>query len=193
MKYPIAPNGIYWSIQGEGALLGVPMNFVRLAGCSIGCPECDTDYSVAERLSVAEIVERLQRLPRTDWTWITGGEPTDHEIAPLVGALKLEGYVALATAGVSKAPLGRPNFVSVSPHGKPQDLVLSSGSQLNLVVGLNGLSLYDWRDFHTERFGHCFVTPCDGKPETLEACLGWVRANPKWRLNIQAHKTWRLK
>lgn len=31
MKYPIAPNGIFWTLQGEGALLGVPMRFVRLA------------------------------------------------------------------------------------------------------------------------------------------------------------------
>ena len=77
----MAPNGVFNTVQGEGNLLGVPMTFVRLAGCSVGCPGCDTDYSVALRLSVAEVVERVQRLARRKWVWLTGGEPTDHPLA----------------------------------------------------------------------------------------------------------------
>jgi organic radical activating enzyme len=41
---PIAPNGIFRTIQGEGALMGVPMIFVRLAGCSIGWDVMGADY-----------------------------------------------------------------------------------------------------------------------------------------------------
>ena len=74
MKYPIAPNGIFWSLQGEGHLRGFQMCFVRLAGCSVGCPQCDTDYSVFERLTVREILDRiLDVVPagfRDQWVWI---------------------------------------------------------------------------------------------------------------------------
>lgn len=67
MKYAIAPNGIFWSLQGEAHLRGFQMMFVRLAGCSVGCPMCDTDYSVYRRMTPAQIVadvrEAMQRAP----------------------------------------------------------------------------------------------------------------------------------
>src|SRR4051794_10222123 len=107
-QYPLAPNGIFWTLQGEGAMRGVPMVFIRLAGCSMGCAQCDTDYSVAGRLSVDEILARVlavqKRPSRTEmpaWVWLTGGEPTDHDLEPLVDGLHtIHCSVALATAGV---------------------------------------------------------------------------------------------
>ena len=35
-------NEIFWSAQGEGVHSGVSAIFVRLAGCSLRCPYCDT-------------------------------------------------------------------------------------------------------------------------------------------------------
>ena len=73
-RIPLAPQGVFRTIQGEGVLLGVPMVFVRLAGCSVGCPECDTDYSIAERATVEEIARRaIDADPSLAWAWITGG------------------------------------------------------------------------------------------------------------------------
>lgn len=55
-RYPLARGGgVFATIQGEGALLGVPMVFVRLAGCSVGCPRCDTDYAVGERMDARDV------------------------------------------------------------------------------------------------------------------------------------------
>ena len=62
MEFPLAPNGIFSTIQGEGDLLGEPMVFVRLAGCPVNCIGCDTNYSVAERLTDTEIVLRALEL-----------------------------------------------------------------------------------------------------------------------------------
>jgi hypothetical protein len=189
-KYPIAPNGVFDTVQGEGYLLGTPMSFVRLAGCSVGCAECDTDYSVSERLSVAEIIERLQRLPRRSWVWVTGGEPTDHDLRPLTSALQQEGFaVALATAGVR--PLDCPvDFLSVSPHTLDGRWSLRYGTQINLVPGLNGLKLSDWPEGEERTFDHHYVTPRSGSKESLDECLAWVREHPWWHLGVQAHKVW---
>lgn len=192
MKYPIAPGGIFWSVQGEGHLLGVPMRFVRLAGCSVGCSGCDTDYRVARRLSIAEVVERLQRLPPADWLWLTGGEPLDHDIQPLVRALQREGHqVAIATSG-HKPLTCTPDFLSVSPHTFGEKWVLRYGTQLNLVPGLNGLRLADWPVGAERSFDHRYVTPLHGSDESLRECLAWVREQAGWRLGVQGHKTWGL-
>lgn len=208
-KYPISPNGVFPTIQGECSLLGVPMHFLRLAGCSVGCPGCDTDYTVAERLSVAEIVERLQRLWPCKWVWITGGEPTDHPLGELVAALRREGYrVALATSGVRDKCLkddfpiregrsdGGFDFVSVSPHFADERWVVRSGTQLNVVSGLNGFRLDRLPEFDWSRFGSKWVTPVwigNGMvPSSVAECVEWVTQHQEWRVNVQAHKLWRL-
>lgn len=205
--YPLAPQAIFRTIQGEGALCGLPMIFVRLGGCSVGCSGCDTDYRVHQRASIDQIREEAARLVYggTEWAWITGGEPLDHDLGPLVTALRsLSLKVALATAGTKEAArghikLGGVDFLSVSPHDSERWLQ-RSGDQINLVPGLNGLSLSDpalisavdhcWRDF-TYRY----VTPMTDREgrvcqRSLDACRRWVDARAGWRIGWQAHKAW---
>ena len=43
MHYPI--NEIFQTIQGEGVFTGLPAIFVRLQGCPVGCPWCDTRHT----------------------------------------------------------------------------------------------------------------------------------------------------
>src|SRR5947207_15974129 len=89
MKYPVAE--IFFTIQGEGHLRGFQQTFIRLAGCSVGCPECDTDYSRRESLTAEGIAERAAAItPKMidPWAWITGGEPTDQALQPLLSALQ---------------------------------------------------------------------------------------------------------
>ena len=38
-------NEVYWTIQGEGVHTGVPALFVRMQGCAVGCPWCDTKHT----------------------------------------------------------------------------------------------------------------------------------------------------
>lgn len=183
-------------------MAGVPMHFVRLAGCSVGCQQCDTDYTVAERLSVAEIVERLQRLRRLPWVWLTGGEPTDHPLGELVSALRLEGYrVALATSGVrvetkdgwlvrEGSHWSGVDFLSVSPHFADDRWAVRSGTQLNVVPGLNGVELAAFTGVDRHRWGSMWVTPVweNGRMGRVEECVDWVLKFPHWRVNCQIHK-----
>lgn len=205
-KLPLAPQGVFWTIQGEGLMLGVPQVFVRLAGCSVGCPECDTDYTVAERVPVREIVRRVSAEANgARWVWLTGGEPTIHDLTPLVESLRRYGFrLALATAGVREVRRGfgvtvRPggfDFVSVSPHRIDATWVQRRGSQLNVVPGLNGLALADLEGVDVSGFDERFVTPCwyapTGRAEQVRECVDWVRRHPEWRLGIQSHKAWGL-
>lgn len=164
--YPLAPRGVFATLQGEGALLGEPMVFVRLAGCPVGCAGCDTDYSVAERVGCDEIVRRVAAAapPAARWVWLTGGEPTTHDPKPLVAALHKYDYrVALATAGINPVQVGAyhggVDFVSVSPHRIDDTWVLRRGDQLNVVPTLNGLRLDDLEGVDVSGFSHRFVTP----------------------------------
>ena len=36
---------IFYSIQGEGELTGIPSVFIRTSGCNLRCRWCDTKYA----------------------------------------------------------------------------------------------------------------------------------------------------
>ncbi|MHC4186036.1 MAG: 7-carboxy-7-deazaguanine synthase QueE [Planctomycetota bacterium] len=69
---------IFYSLQGEGTLAGVPSTFIRLAGCPLRCRWCDTKYSWDEAAglfcTIEKIIETVQKLP-SEFVVITGGEP----------------------------------------------------------------------------------------------------------------------
>lgn len=97
------------TIQGEGPDAGVPAYFVRFGGCDYRCTWCDSMHAVepaavranAERLSVEQIVERLDALAAgPDLVVLSGGNPALLELGPLVRALKRDSKrVAVETQG----------------------------------------------------------------------------------------------
>ena len=96
---------IFFSIQGEGRLLGVPSAFVRTTGCPLACVWCDSEYTSwqpeGKPLTVDEILTRLEAFP-TRHVVVTGGEPL---IAPRIGelcaGLRERGYhITIETAAV---------------------------------------------------------------------------------------------
>lgn len=192
---PLAQHGVFSTIQGEGALLGTPMIFIRLAGCNINCPLCDTDYSVKEQVSVTDIIQRCLKIQKKErWIWITGGEPTIHKnLEKLTEGLQNEKFsVAVATAG--EVILDHcPNWISVSPHN-PSKLKQNFGNELKLTDNINGFNLRHFENFLPNKlnFQHFFVQPCWGNEKSLEDCVNWIKNHPDWRLTIQAHKYWNL-
>jgi organic radical activating enzyme len=219
-RYPIAPNGIFWSLQGEAHLRGFQMGFVRLGGCSVGCAQCDTDYSVAEKLTVPELLTCCyQTFPhdRDQWVWITGGEPTDHDLRPLLAGLKSAGYsTAVATSGVRRL-IPPVDWLSVSPHSEdPAKFVQRYGNEVKLIDGLNDLDLRSWvkRWDNTIDFMYRYVQPMSRKDErlvrhdggstewvvryvedeaSLERCLAFLKDHPRWALSRQDHHAWAVK
>ena len=90
---------IYRSIQGEGALMGVPTTFVRFFACNLRCSWCDTKYSWSvreggtwESISHEQVVERVNAL-ETRHVVLTGGEPTlQKDLPQLAMLLKNQGH-----------------------------------------------------------------------------------------------------
>ena len=72
MKYSIIE--IFNSIEGEGKRAGVPASFVRLKGCNLSCPYCDTLYAMQDEPVLMNINEIIACLKYKRVT-LTGGEP----------------------------------------------------------------------------------------------------------------------
>lgn len=85
ITFPIADK--FYSLQGEGMWTGVPMTFIRLAGCNLNCPWCDTDYTEKERMTIQQIVDYARSGPER--VVITGGEPLIHGEKLVLLALEL--------------------------------------------------------------------------------------------------------
>jgi 7-carboxy-7-deazaguanine synthase len=96
---------IFYSVQGEGSLIGVPSVFVRTSGCNLRCVWCDTPYTSwnpeGEHLTLDAIISRVVEYPAARHVVLTGGEPM---IAPgiveLSNDLRRRGYhITIETAG----------------------------------------------------------------------------------------------
>lgn len=90
-------NELFYSLQGEGELAGVPSVFVRTSGCNLRCWFCDSYHTSWEPthawMSLDEIVEKVVTHAEADHVVLTGGEPLIHEEGvTLLDRLAEQGY-----------------------------------------------------------------------------------------------------
>ncbi len=110
---------IFFSIQGEGRLTGVPSAFVRATGCNLRCSFCDSEYTswrpAGEPLSVADVLARLEAFP-TRHVVVTGGEPLiAPEVEALCAGLRERAYhITVETAATVFKPIAC-DLASLSP------------------------------------------------------------------------------
>ena len=112
---------IFYSIQGEGELTGVPSVFVRTSGCNLRCKWCDTPYASWKpeglKMSIDEIVAEVKKHQGARHVVLTGGEPmiapTIHDLAE---TLKREQYhITIETAGTVPPEGIACDLASISP------------------------------------------------------------------------------
>jgi 7-carboxy-7-deazaguanine synthase len=117
---------LFYSLQGEGMLVGTPSVFVRLAGCPFRCRWCDTayawDHAAGEDLDPGQIAARVSQWP-CRFVVLTGGEPlTDPDLsvrpglADLTHRLKdLGKHITIETTGALFVPDLACDLMSISP------------------------------------------------------------------------------
>jgi 7-carboxy-7-deazaguanine synthase len=114
---------IFHSLQGEGALMGVPSVFVRTSGCNLRCNWCDTPYASwkpeGRPMEVEEILAEIGQHPAKHVV-LTGGEPM---VAPgiheLAFQLQERGYHITIETAATIPPRGIAcDLASLSPKLK---------------------------------------------------------------------------
>jgi 7-carboxy-7-deazaguanine synthase len=111
---------LFYSIQGEGTLVGVPSVFVRTSGCNLRCGWCDTPYASwkpegSER-SVEEVLAEVEKHPARHVV-LTGGEPMiARDLPELAARLREAGYhLTIETAGTVMPEGIACDLASISP------------------------------------------------------------------------------
>jgi len=110
---------LFYSLQGEGSLVGVPSVFVRTSGCNLRCSWCDTPYTSwkpeGTDLTLDQILDEVKAHPARHVV-VTGGEPMiAREIVPLTEGLRGLGlHITVETAGTVFQPVAC-DLMSISP------------------------------------------------------------------------------
>lgn len=133
-------HSIFYTLQGEGPFAGRPAVFVRLAGCNLQCPGCDTDYtSTREAIPVEQLADRVAeaRGPnKGNLVVITGGEPFRQPLAPFIRImLRREWEVQIETNGTLYQELPEEVVIICSPKtGSINRLLASRITALKYVL-----------------------------------------------------------
>lgn len=215
MLYPITE--IFYSIQGEGYLVGTPAVFVRLAGCNLKCSWCDTDHSVKSMMTETEIVAEVLRLaPKSNLVVLTGGEPCSQDLGPLTGKLVREGcriqietngtlldripvdvdWITVSPkAGVNYKRLPHaqvprvPGFIWPWPETRRAPILVGNEIKVVLAPGVVPNRYKELKRATDFMFQHWYIQPCDSTQSTnVEQAVKFVKENPTWKLSVQVHK-----
>ena len=139
-KYPVSES--FLSFQGEGLHMGRKAYFVRLFGCNVRCPWCDTKYSwqlKPERSEAASELAAAAARAKPEFAVITGGEPCIYDLSPLLAELKARSIAAhLETSGTEEIKTGGSRFdwITLSPKlfNKPSAESLRLADELKFVI-----------------------------------------------------------
>ena len=134
---------LFFSIQGEGELTGVPSVFVRTSGCNLRCRWCDTKYASwkpeGENVTINDLLDKVCSYPARHVV-ISGGEPMIAKgIKEFTHLLKESGkHITIETAG------------TISPNGIQCDLA-SLSPKLSDSTPKEGEINKEWIDRHESK------------------------------------------
>ncbi len=194
----------FHSLQGEGLHAGRSAFFIRLAGCDVGCPWCDTKHSWPEaahpRRPLADLRAEASAAAAAGAAFvvITGGEPLQQPLDALCAALAASGLpLHLETSGLGERS-GRFDWITLSPkpHRPPAAEVLARCDELKVVVTSPAdLAFAEAMAAEAGRLRPptapgpaLLIQPVWDDPAAQALAVAYVRAHPAWRLSLQSHK-----
>ena len=180
-------NEIFYSIAGEGIQVGRPMTFVRLSGCNLRCPFCDTEFDAFEERTIEEIIAEVRQHP-AEWVCVTGGEALLQDLAPLCKALKDAGYHLHIESNGTVSP--DPRLFDLIEHWtvSPKKPEIAPGferiTELKYVVG----EAFQESKVQEDKAEWVYLQPESSTPEFIRKALDILRRHPRWRLSCRIHK-----
>lgn len=187
------------TIQGEGYWVGTPVDFIRLAGCPVRCPWCDTGYGDGGMNLPRQVrsLESLMAELRSPRVVISGGEPFIHnQLTALIQTIEgTQRTVAIETSGAFWQDIPDSAWVTLSPkhhlssNYPVHPLMWKRASEIKLVIE-TGSEL----EFYAEYLEVNHQIPVFLQPEwnqrdrTLPLVLELLKKFPHYRLSVQIHK-----
>jgi 7-carboxy-7-deazaguanine synthase len=186
---------IFYSLQGEGARTGQATVFVRVAGCTLACSFCDTDFRVRREMTIDEIADEV-RGHGCPWVCLTGGEPTMYDLQELCDRLHALGLrLQVETNGQHPRPGWGLDHITVSPKetegGRLHSWYLDHATEFKYVVDTEEDVR---RALANPAAGYpggplLYVQPNALNPDAVRGCIEAVQAHPdRLRLSLQTHK-----
>lgn len=190
--YPVVET--FHSLQGEGYWQGASAFFIRLAGCDVGCPWCDTKESWPQKnhpaIALEDLVGQVIRA-QPEIVVITGGEPLMHDLQPLTAALQgTSQSLNLETSG-SHPFSGNFDWVTLSPKPfkLPHPSVYGQVSEIKVVIDRpSDFEFAEAQSAQVSPQARRYLQPQWHCPESPQWICDYVRSHPQWRLSLQTHK-----
>lgn len=193
VKYPVM--ALYETIQGEGVHQGKAALFMRLAGCDVACPWCDTKDSwnldsAPERSIEDLLAECLQSAIRK--IVITGGEPLMHDLNPLTKALHDHGFLVHLESSGAYPLSGEWDWICCSPKKfKPAlSKIVLLADELKIVVANKSDLKWatTWAGKTKPQCKHVLQPEWNRREKMMPLIMEFVKSNPKWQISVQMHK-----
>jgi organic radical activating enzyme len=198
LKFPIHET-FQSTVQGEGLWVGAVVDFIRLAGCPVRCPWCDTGYSDGgqntprQMRSLHELLDELKS-PRVV---ISGGEPfVRGDLPALVRALlEIGKQVSIETSGAFWQEVAPETWITLSPkqhvsaNYPVQERFWTRANEIKLVIS-TGQELDYYKDYlRVTSDRPIFLQPEWGdRDRCIPLILELLQQNPYFRLSLQTHK-----
>ncbi len=197
VTYPVVET--FHSVQGEGYWTGVNAYFIRLGGCDVHCPWCDTKESWNARQHQVRSPEDLAvaaKATNPAIVIITGGEPLMHDLYPLTTAIRQRGMsVHLETSGAHPFS-GDFDWVTFSPKQfkLPHPSIYERTDELKVVVGEERDLV--WAEQQAKLVSAetiKYLQPEWNRPPSKDLIFNYVLQHPQWRISLQTHKLLQVK
>ncbi len=196
-------NEIFYSLQGEGKLVGLPTIFIRATGCNLRCAYCDTTYAYHQgtEMKIDDIIHSIKKW-RCKRVCVTGGEPVlQEDLMSLLSSLSKNSYeLSLETNGsMDVTPFVSLENLLISldikcPSSGMHDKMLFSNIHFLRPIDQLKFVISDKKDFtyassiisHFKPLCPVIMQSSTGK---LRDLADWVLANKQdIRFGIQLHK-----
>ncbi|WP_456464041.1 7-carboxy-7-deazaguanine synthase QueE [Persephonella sp.] len=198
---------IFRTVEGEGKWVGLPVSFIRLEGCNLRCPWCDTPYSYDgksfQEIEIDSLVSEVEKIGLKR-VCITGGEPfLTPQLPDLIKRLLEKNFTVLVETNGTlwieniKAVINEKLFITCSP--KPPSYfihpeLLPFITELKFVVD-ESLNISHIINEKTEKIlenDFVVLQPESNRPEMVKKALDLqdqiLKAGYESRIIPQCHK-----